>query len=43
MLSDIGSPVVMGGEHNSNIFCIAFDSDNKTLFSGGMSMGQLIH
>ena len=35
MLSDIGSPAVMKGEHNSNIFCIAFDLDNKTAFSGG--------
>ena len=35
MLSDIGTPSMMSGEHNSNIFCIAFDLHNRTIFSGG--------
>ena len=34
-LSDIGKPRMMKGEHNSNIFCVAFDVTNSTLFSGG--------
>lgn len=35
-LSDIGKPQYMKGEHNSNIFCLAFDAENKKIFSGGM-------
>lgn len=34
-LSDIGSPFIMKGEHNSNIFCLAFDNENRKVFSGG--------
>lgn len=30
-------PVKLKGEHLSNIFCLAFDSTNKKVFSGGMS------
>lgn len=43
MLSDIGTPAVMKGEHNSNIFCIAFDLDNKTAFSGGNDEQVVVH
>lgn len=43
MLSDVGTPVVMSGEHNSNIFCIAFDSDNTTLFSAGNDEQVVVH
>ncbi|XP_052105470.1 DDB1- and CUL4-associated factor 5-like [Mytilus californianus] len=42
-LSDIGSPKIMKGEHNSNIFCIAFDRDNKKIFSGGNDEQVLVH
>jgi len=28
-------PVKLKGEHLSNIFCLAFDSTNKKVFSGG--------
>lgn len=28
-------PVCMNGEHNSNIFCLAFDNSNSKLFSAG--------
>lgn len=34
-LSDIGEPVVMKGEHNSNIFCLAINKTNTKIFSGG--------
>lgn len=34
-LSGIGNPISMKGEHNSNIFCLAFDNENKKIFSGG--------
>lgn len=30
-------PVKLKGEHLSNIFCLAFDSTNKKVFSGGKS------
>ena len=32
---DIGKPVCMKGEHNSNIFCLAFNNCNDKIFSGG--------
>lgn len=35
-LSDIGAPRSLKGEHNSNVFCLAFDHDNQKIFSGGM-------
>ena len=28
-------PLILKGEHLSNIFCLAFDSTNKMVFSGG--------
>lgn len=28
-------PVKLKGEHRSNIFCLAFDSSNTKVFSGG--------
>lgn len=30
-------PVKLKGEHRSNIFCLAFDSSNTKVFSGGES------
>lgn len=30
-----GSPVVMKGEHRSNIFCTVFDNDNTHIYSAG--------
>lgn len=42
-LSDIGKPVMMKGEHNSNIFCVAFDIHNKTAFSGGNDEQVIVH
>lgn len=35
-------PVKLKGEHLSNIFCLAFDSTNKKVFSGGKSKTNLI-
>jgi WD repeat-containing protein 22 len=37
-LSDAGKPIQMKAEHNSNIFCLAFDSGNKKIFSGGKAL-----
>ena len=34
-LSDIGEPVSMKGEHNSNIFCLAINKSNTKIYSGG--------
>lgn len=34
-------PVKLKGEHLSNIFCLAFDSTNKKVFSGGKSKKNL--
>lgn len=30
-------PMKLKGEHRSNIFCLAFDSSNTKVFSGGES------
>lgn len=35
-------PVKLKGEHLSNIFCLAFDSTNTKVFSGGKSPIYLI-
>ena len=40
-LSGIGVPVSMTGNHHSNIFCLAFDNQNKKIFSGGMYLSFL--
>ncbi|KAL4238831.1 DDB1- and CUL4-associated factor 5 [Mactra antiquata] len=42
-LSDIGKPMVMKGEHNSNIFCVAFDITNNVAFSGGNDEQVIVH
>ena len=34
--SGIQKPFCMKGEHHSNIFCLAFDHENKKVFSGGI-------
>lgn len=34
-------PVKLKGEHLSNIFCLAFDSTNKKVFSGGKNKKNL--
>ena len=34
-LSDVGEPVAMKGEHNSNIFCLAINKTNTKIYSGG--------
>lgn len=34
-------PVKLKGEHLSNIFCLAFDSTNKKVFSGGKRKKKL--
>jgi hypothetical protein len=36
VLSNVGKPDVFKGEHNSNIFCLAFDVGRKKIFSGGL-------
>ncbi|XP_060521769.1 DDB1- and CUL4-associated factor 5 isoform X2 [Cylas formicarius] len=40
---DKGSPVVMRKPHVSNIFCVAFDSRNERIFSGGNDDQVIIH
>lgn len=35
-------PVKLKGEHLSNIFCLAFDSTNKKVFSGGKSEEKVL-
>lgn len=32
-------PLKLKGEHRSNIFCLAFDSSNTKVFSGGECTG----
>ncbi|KAM3871187.1 DDB1- and CUL4-associated factor 5 [Diretmus argenteus] len=36
-------PVKLKGEHLSNIFCLAFDSSNKKVFSGGNDEQVILH
>uniref|UniRef100_A0AAY4AAP5 Ddb1 and cul4 associated factor 5 n=1 Tax=Denticeps clupeoides TaxID=299321 RepID=A0AAY4AAP5_9TELE len=36
-------PVKLKGEHLSNIFCLAFDSTNKLVFSGGNDEQVILH
>ncbi|KAF7266740.1 hypothetical protein GWI33_019961 [Rhynchophorus ferrugineus] len=38
-----GAPLSMKKTHNSNIFCVAFDSNNKKIFSGGNDDQVIIH
>lgn len=40
---DKGYPTSMKKTHNSNIFCVAFDSKNKRIFSGGNDDQVIIH
>ncbi|XP_033733769.1 DDB1- and CUL4-associated factor 5-like [Pecten maximus] len=42
-LDHIGKPAFMKGEHNSNIFCLAFDYENKKIFSGGNDEQVIVH
>ncbi|XP_060077091.1 DDB1- and CUL4-associated factor 5-like [Ylistrum balloti] len=42
-LANIGKPVFMKGEHNSNIFCLAFDYENRKIFSGGNDEQVIVH
>ncbi|XP_012672574.1 DDB1- and CUL4-associated factor 5 [Clupea harengus] len=36
-------PIKLKGEHLSNIFCLAFDSTNKKVFSGGNDEQVILH
>ena len=38
-----GQPHTMKGEHTSNIFCLAFDSSGRRLFSAGNDEQVFIH
>lgn len=38
-----GSPVIMKGEHRSNIFCTVFDIENRHIFSAGNDNQALRH
>ncbi|OWF46287.1 DDB1- and CUL4-associated factor 5-like [Mizuhopecten yessoensis] len=42
-LANIGKPAFMKGEHNSNIFCLAFDNENRKIFSGGNDEQVIVH
>lgn len=42
-MSDIGEPAVMKGEHNSNIFCLALNSTNTKLYSGGDLFSKIMN
>lgn len=33
----------MKGKHNSNIFCLSFDSRHQTLFSAGNDEQVIVH
>ncbi|KAH7933891.1 hypothetical protein HPB49_018941 [Dermacentor silvarum] len=42
-ISGPGRPHAMKGHHNSNIFCLCFDSYHKTVFSAGNDEQVVIH
>lgn len=42
-VSGVGQPQGMRGEHTSNIFCMAFDSGNRRMFSAGNDEQVMIH
>ncbi|KAK7103564.1 hypothetical protein V1264_018436 [Littorina saxatilis] len=42
-LSDIGEPISMAGEHNSNIFCLAINKTNSKIYSGGNDEQVVVH
>ncbi|CAG2112092.1 unnamed protein product, partial [Medioppia subpectinata] len=42
-ISGAGEPQIMKGEHNSNIFCLGFDSQCHRLFSAGNDELVMIH
>lgn len=42
-LSGSHSPRIMKGEHNSNIFCLSFDSSNTRIFSAGNDEQVIVH
>ncbi|XP_061173798.1 DDB1- and CUL4-associated factor 5-like isoform X2 [Saccostrea echinata] len=42
-LSDISKPWSLKGEHTSNIFCLAFDTENTKVFSGGNDEQVIVH
>ncbi|XP_077996129.1 uncharacterized protein LOC144449464 [Glandiceps talaboti] len=42
-LSDFGDPAIMKGEHDSNIFCLAFSSTNSKIFSSGNDEKVIVH
>ncbi|KAH8030248.1 hypothetical protein HPB51_006680 [Rhipicephalus microplus] len=42
-ISGPGRPQAMKGHHNSNIFCLCFDSCHKTVFSAGNDEQVVIH
>ncbi|XP_045133185.1 DDB1- and CUL4-associated factor 5-like isoform X1 [Portunus trituberculatus] len=42
-LSGSHRPCIMKGEHNSNIFCLSFDSSNTRIFSAGNDEQVIVH
>uniref|UniRef100_A0A3P9GXV6 Ddb1 and cul4 associated factor 5 n=1 Tax=Oryzias latipes TaxID=8090 RepID=A0A3P9GXV6_ORYLA len=42
-LHGLAKPVKLKGEHLSNIFCLAFDSSNTKVFSGGNDEQVILH
>ncbi|KAK7079703.1 DDB1- and CUL4-associated factor 5 [Halocaridina rubra] len=43
VLSENRRPHAMKGEHNSNIFCLSFDSCNSKIFSAGNDEQVIVH
>ena len=41
--SESKQPHAMKGEHNSNIFCLSFDSTNSKIFSAGNDEQVIVH
>lgn len=42
-IHDHGKPTVMKAQHSSNIFCLAYNSSKKRIFSGGNDDQVIVH
>ncbi len=43
ILSEKNVPIAMKTQHNSNIFCLAWDNENQRIFSGGNDHQVIVH
>lgn len=42
-IQGLGEPMAMKAQHNSNIFCLGYDSSNSKIFSAGNDDQVIVH